>query len=640
MSKKGAIRLIERAKQKTLWKRVRDTSFGYWFRRTVLWMMGIPETAALRDLLLEEREPILKMQYPGENASRYSVLLLQLPLPSNRRHKRIIPLGIAYIASYLLKEMPEVNVGILDAQCQSLTYHRIIKAIARDKWDIVGFSYWTVQAQYAENLSHAIRSMSPQTIIVHGGVHPTLQPEDALKSADYCMRFEGEQSFAELVQALSKGKPVKDIAGVAYKEDEKVVANPPRPLLKNIDQLPFPAYHLLPIEEYNMPLHVVGGERMPIVGSRGCPYECSFCASPILWQKKVRFRSAQDIIDEMKMVIDRYGIKKFHFWDDNFTINRRYVKEVCRLIIDEKLRIQWVCLDRAEHINRNRDLLPLMREAGCIGVEIGLESANPDTFIHIHKNQAIEASREAIKNLKAAELKPLYTCMAFNPGETIVGYYLQKEFLDSAQEGYQWFDYFHPFPYPLYIGQFATAYPGTRFFEEIDELCLQLIEDVEDRYHHRINSIPYSLLNDIPLRTVRRLNEEHYFIFLDAVRTGFWTVFPGNSSQEELATKLYDVWRFLYPFFKKCDGSLTVRQIALHLSEYLNIPLTKSLRLTAYAVYIFAQLGLLRSAIYYTDYPIKEKDVRVPPARKREILHYLSIVRITRRNLLSDIRRR
>jgi len=94
------------------------------------------------------------------------------------------------------------------------------------------------------------------------------------------------------------------------------------------------------------------------------------------------------------------------------------------------------------------------------------------------------------------------------------------------------------------------------------------------------------------------------------------------------------------PFFKKCDGSLTVRQIALHLSEYLNIPLTKSLRLTAYAAYIFAQLGLIRSAIYYTDYPIKEKVVKVPPARKREILHYLSIVRITKNNLLSDIKRR
>jgi len=640
MSKKGAVRLIEWAKQTTQWKRIRDTSFGYWLRRTVLRMLNIPETAVLRDLLLEDREPILKMQYPGENDSRYSVLLLQLPLPANRRHKRIIPLGITYLASYLLKEMPEVNVGILDAQCQSLTYHQIVKAITRDKWDIVGISYWTVQAQFAENLSRAIKSMRPQTIIIHGGVHSTLKPEDALKTADYCVRFEGEKSFHELVEALYQGKPVKDIAGIAYKENGRMVANPPRPLVKNIDEFPFPAYHLLPIEEYKMPLHVVGGERMPIVGSRGCPYDCSFCVSPILWQKKVRFRSARNIVDEMKMVIDRYGIKKFHFWDDNFTINRRYVRGLCQLIIEEKLGIQWVCLDRAEHINRSRDLLPLMREAGCIGVEIGLESANPDTFIHIHKNQAIDASRKVIKNLKAAGLKPLYTCMAFNPGETIIGYYLQKEFLDRAQEGYKWFEYFHPFPYPLYIGQFATAYPGTRFYEEIDDLCLQLIEDAEDRYHHQITSIPYSLLNDIPLRTVQELNEEHYFIFLDAVRTGFWTVFPGNSSQEELANKLYDVWRFIYPFFKKCDGRLTVRQIALHLSEYLNIPLTKSLRLTAYAVYIFAQLGLIRSAIYHTDYPIKEKVVKVTPARKREILHYLSIVRITKKNLLSDIKRR
>jgi len=385
-----------------------------------------------------------------------------------------------------------------------------------------------------------------------------------------------------------------------------------------------------------MPLHVIGGERMPIIGSRGCPYECSFCASPLLWKRRVRFRSAENIVEEMKYVIKEYGIKLFHFWDDNFTINRKYVMDVCNAIIEENLCIQWVCLDRAEHITKNADLLPLMRKAGCIGVEIGLESANPDTFIHIHKNQAIEASKDAIKDLNAADIKPLYTCMVFNPGESIVGYYLQKEFLDLAQEGHEWFEHFHPFPYPLYIGQFATAYPGTRFHEEIKDLALPLLEDWEDRYHHQINSIPHSLLDDVPVRNIDKLSEYHYFIFLDAVRTGFWTTFPGNSSREELANKLYDVWRFLYPFFKQCDGRFTVRQIAILLADYLNFSLTKSLRMTAYAVYIFAQLGLIRSALYHTDLKIKEKTVKIPSARIREILSLLSLVNISRKDLSSS----
>ena len=607
-----------------------NTQLAHHVRRAYYRRFPLPEELAQRGPV------ILKTRYPDDNGERFSVLLIQVPLPANQRHKRIIPLGISYLASYLMREQPEVNVGILDAQVQSLNYYQALVKISECKWDVIGIGYWTVQAQFARNLTRGIKNVCPDAVIVHGGVHPTIFPDEAAEVADYVVMNEGETTFTELIDALRNGKSADGIHGLAYKRDGEVVRTEPRPFIKDLDSIPFPAWELLQLDKYKMPLHVVGGERMPIVGSRGCPYECAFCCSPLIWKKKVRWRSPRCVVDEMKALNKQYGFCYFHFWDDNLTLNTKYITELCNILIEENLGFRWIGLDRAEHLNRHPEILKLMNESGCVGIEVGVESANPDTLLHIHKNQAIDENYIALKNQKDAGLHPLYTCMAFNPGESIVGYYLQKQFLDEAQSGHDWYEHFHPFSFPLYIGQFSTPYPGTELCQEASKLGVVLLDDPEERYHHRINFIPNSLLDDVPLRTIDKLTPEYYYMHLLAVWTALYTVFDHNNPRQEIVNYLYDAWRVLNALFGRATGRFTVRQLAIRTSEELNLPMTKSLRLTAFTVYIFAQLGVFRSAINNLDIDVKPVCYEIPADKKWQIIELLREKGVTEKNMCPD----
>jgi len=547
----------------------------------------------------------------GSIAEKYSILLVQLPLPTNWKHKKIVPMGLAYIASSLLKDVPGVSVEILDAQVNGFCVEYIPEMILSKKPDMLGITYWTVQSGMAKKLSEAVKSLDRNVVIVHGGTHPTICPDDALESADYCVIGEGEKTFSELVRVLKNGGRVEGVKGVAYRKGGICRLTKPRPLIENLDELPFPALHLLDLEKYNSPLHIVGGRRLPIIGSRGCPYNCSFCVSPLIWKRRVRYRSPENVIEEMKHDIKEYGISQFHFWDDNITMNREYIIRTCRLIIRERLKIKWVALDRASHINKNKDILPLMKMAGCVGIELGVESANADTMLYLNKNQGIFETMEAVENQKKAGLYPLYTYMAFNPGESINGYYLQKEFLDKIQGGLPWYKYFHPLAFPVYIGQFATPYPGTKFYEDAPKLGMVLIEKPEDRYHQQINFVPNSLLEDVPMRTRSCLKKGDYRLFLLLYYTGIWEDFRLNESFGSVALKFGIIRLFLDRFYEKCDGSLSIKEIASELSKEMRLPMIRCVRMAAYSTYILAQVGLLRSSKHNKEMQIEPKDIEI-----------------------------
>lgn len=625
--------LVDSRKYDWAWEAVNDTYFGYYLRKVLLKIMGVHEDAAIRDVVSKSRDFVLKMTRPDDVENAFNVLIIQIPLPFNRKNKRILPLGIASLAAYLRKNQPEINVGILDAQCQNMTRQDILEKISEQRWDIIGISYWSVQSEFSRKLTEDIKSRWTNTVVVHGGVHSTVVPEDSLRSADYVIMHEGEITFNELVEKIKRKENTDNIKGIAYKKGNGIKINPQRSLIEDLDTLPRAAYDLLPVERYKMPLHVTGGDRLPIMGSRGCPYNCSFCTSPNLWQGRVRFRSAVKLVDEIQWLMQEYGVTNFHFWDDNFTLNPRFVEGFCNEIKGRSLKVKWIALDRAEHINKNARLLPGMKESGCVGIEIGLESANPDTFAHISKDQKMEDSQIAINNLRKNGIYPLYTCMAFNPGESIVGYYMQKEFLDKAQEGYRWHRFFHPFPYPVYIGQFATPYPKTAFWDNLNDQSMILVETPEDRFHHQINSIPFSLLEDRPVRTVDKLDEDLYMIFLNAAKLNLWAMFPGNDKPSDLGKKLYETLRFVRAFFKECDGKKTVKEVGKLLKEKTGMDYFKSMRLTAFATYIYSQVGAIRSAVKYKDYDIRLKRVKVPLATKLDIISLMRPFSVKRSDL-------
>jgi radical SAM superfamily enzyme YgiQ (UPF0313 family) len=561
-----------------------------------------------------------------------SVLLIQPPLPANERHKKVLPLSLAYLAAYVRDKLPNVELEILDAQVLNLSYADVMQQIISKKRDIIGITYWTAQALFAYRLSKAIKSWDPEVLLVHGGVHTTSCPEEAATYADYCVLQEGEQTFAELVTlAQDDRKAIGQIEGIAYQDNGNFKRTASREYIRDLDSIPFPAWDLLPMEQYDTQLHIVGGKRVPVVGSRGCPYNCTYCVSPLMWQRKVRWRNPECVVAEIEEIIKRYHIPQFHFWDDNLMMNAEYVTGLCEAILQKGLKIKWTGLTRASHITKQHNLLPLMAKSGCIGMEIGIESANPITFIEIHKDESLANLELAGKYQQEAGMHPMFTYMAFNPGETITGYYLQAQFIDKLLAGEKWYEHFHPLPFPVYIGQFCTAYPGTELYREVPKLGMRLVDDWSDFYHHKVNFLPNSLLDDVPVRTLGNLDISHYYFCMKAAQSGYYDFVPKSDPFWFQVNKRTRFMRYVTLFFQRSSGKMTIRQIAIDLAAYLRIEEKESYRFSAICALVLGQIGLIRSAIYQQELNIKPRCIPYQDTLKTRLkytsLHWLSELR-------------
>ena len=530
---------------------------------------------------------------------KYSLIFVQPPLPANERHKRVLPLGLAYMASYLRERMPGLPVSIVDGQAHKLSPSEMVDSVLNSPGDkkFVGITYWTCQTPAVRVISKGLKEREPEITVIHGGIHTTIFPRETLDVADYCVLHEGEETIAELVQCLmSGGSGLDKIPGIAYHSNGEKNINRPRPFIENLDSLPFPAWDLLDMEAYDSPLHVVGGKRLPVIGSRGCPYGCTYCGSPLMWGKRVRWRSPENVLAELKASIERLGLSQFHFWDDNLMLNRKYIERLCRLIVDEGLSIKWTGLTRASHIARNADIMGLMREAGCIGLEVGIESANPRTFYTIQKEESLRIIQDVANIHKANGMSPLYTYMAFNPGESISGYYEQARFIDRLISDLPWYEYFHPMPFPLYTGQFCTPHVGTMLHEDAPKMGMVLVDGLEDYYHHRINFVPNSLLDDIPMRNIKRLDLYYYRLCSFALTYSFWSDFNASVPVDAQKAILSDYRDSLNLFWKLSDGRRSIRDISLIVHSKLGIERKQAVRFCAFTALILGQIGVIKSA--------------------------------------------
>jgi anaerobic magnesium-protoporphyrin IX monomethyl ester cyclase len=526
------------------------------------------------------------------------LVLIQPPLPANERHKKVLPLGLGYLASVIRRGFPDASVAILDAQVRNLDLEETLKEASSlgGPDTIWGITYWTAQAPFAHELSLRLKDRFPDSIVIHGGVHTTIYPEESLKSADYAILHEGEISFIELVRCLLKKTAPSGVKGIAFKQDGKVVKTATQPFIENLDSIPFPAWDLLDMERYDTPLHVVGGHRVPIVGSRGCPYRCIYCGSPLMWGRKVRWRSPESVLDEMEEIIRRYGISQFHFWDDNLLLNRSYVEGLCEGIRKRNMKVRWTGLTRASHITNNADLVPLLAKSGCIGLEIGIESANPNTFKEIEKQEDLRNILEVARLHKGNNIYPLFTYMAFNPGETISGYYRQARFIDKIHEGLPLPDFWvHHFPFSLYIGQMCTPHPGTKLFQEAPNLGAVLAKEWSDYHHHQINFVPNSLLDDTPVKNMKQLRDQDIPLCLWALYDCFWPDFCASVPEKEQDRTLSKFDEAIRRFWQLADGKRTVREIAESLASDPSITSQEAMRFGAFICLIFGQLGLIKS---------------------------------------------
>jgi anaerobic magnesium-protoporphyrin IX monomethyl ester cyclase len=305
------------------------------------------------------------------------VLLINPPSSFNTK-ELMPPLGLSYIAAVLEKN--NIEVEIMDAEVEKLSWKTLEKKCKESNPDLAGITSLTESRFESFNAAKILKNVLPNTMVVMGGPHASLAPEDTLlnvKSVDIVVRGEGEYTMVELCQAAENSRELKTIDGISYRENGKVVHNKNRQLMQDLDSIPFPAYHLLKMEKYDFRLEVPGKGRLPamnIITSRGCPIGCTFCATSEMLGKKWRARSPLNVISELVHLIDNYNIKAIFFYDDTFTMNKKRAREICELMIDKGLNLKYICMTRIDALDKN--LLKTMKESGCYRIHYGVESGS------------------------------------------------------------------------------------------------------------------------------------------------------------------------------------------------------------------------------------------------------------------------
>jgi len=312
------------------------------------------------------------------------------------------PLGLLYIGAVLEKE--GTDVGIVPADVLGLNWRGVASRVREERPDIVGVTSTTENRFQSFKLIRLARKAYPGALTVMGGPHASMAAEDTLAhipELDLIVRGEGEMTTLELCRAFEKTgrdrerlRPLlSSIDGISYRDaDGRVVTNPPRTPIPDLDVLPFPAFHLVPFEKYNFMIDVPGRgplQAVNIMASRGCPFDCNFCATPVNWGRHVRTRSPENVVREIEEHLCERGARVIFFYDDTFNASPQRVERICDLILERKLDIFWRAEVRIDLIGR--PLLEKMKRAGLFHISFGIEAGSERVRREvIHKKIKIE----------------------------------------------------------------------------------------------------------------------------------------------------------------------------------------------------------------------------------------------------------
>ncbi len=326
------------------------------------------------------------------------------------------PLGLSYLAAMLDPQRHQVK--IIDAVGENyrqvfpwkehflrgLTFDEILNAIPQDS-RIVGISnLYTFAFLIAAEIARRVKERFPDVTIVFGGAHPTIMTRQTLAhpEVDFVVLSEGEHTFRDLVQAIENGGGWETIDGLGYKRDGEIIINPKTRFIKDLDEIPFPRRDLLPMDNYFRAREPHGSANRlhwtTMIATRGCPYGCTFCNTPQIWQRRWRARSPKNVVDEIESLKRTFGVTEIHFEDESLTTSKEWVMAFCRELIDRNLGIIWQTSNgvRAESIVE--ETLDLMIASGCTQVTIAAESGSPRILKQvIEKRLNLDAVRRAAR---------------------------------------------------------------------------------------------------------------------------------------------------------------------------------------------------------------------------------------------------
>jgi anaerobic magnesium-protoporphyrin IX monomethyl ester cyclase len=369
--------------------------------------------------------------------------------PSVHSHPPFIPLGIAYLGAVCEKAGHLVTV--IDCQAEKLTYDGFRERISKIPSDIIGVTATTLLYKSAMKLVTIAKEVQPQAKTLLGGSHGTFWDENALKeypSLDIVVRREGELTLLELAEKLENQSSFQNVQGITYRDGDKTIRNQDRPFIQDLDSLPFPAHHLLPLEN----LKHNGKILFPLVSSRGCVYWCDFCSTVRMFGRGYRMRSPKNVVDEMQYVHEKYGVDQVTFYDDAFSVDRNRVLKICEELQARNLKLIWDCGTRVDMVDR--ELMQTMRSAGCIAVWLGVESGSEAMLGVMNKSIKLEQTRKAYKTAQQVGLMTIANVVLGFPGETE----------QTAKETIRFVKQLNPDDVGFYV---ATPYPGTPMYEQV-----------------------------------------------------------------------------------------------------------------------------------------------------------------------------
>ena len=367
------------------------------------------------------------------------------------------PLGLGYLATALRREGHDVV--ILDCVKERFTFEMFEKYIYQNNFELIGITVYSSALKQVKRSLEIIKKAKTETITVVGGAHPSAAPRHTLsflKEADFCFRGEGEIGFPLFVKCLENGERdrFQDVPGLVWREGKKIICNEPI-YYQNIDDFDFPAWDLIRIDEYGQAGSIVQKGWVYIITSRGCPHHCTFCSAHIIAGRKMRYRSIDNIIHEIKDLYSKYGIRKFSILDENFTLNIRRAKEFCQRILKEDVKFEFMLPNGVRLDTLTEDLLKLMKRAGFSkSLAVGIESGSERILKMIKKNLTKEKVKEKIELLNR---------MAFQP----IGYFILGFPTETREEMQETIDF--AMSLKLYRAAFTPLLPlpGTEIFEAL-----------------------------------------------------------------------------------------------------------------------------------------------------------------------------
>ncbi len=318
--------------------------------------------------------------------------------------------------------------------------------------DVVGITCVTATYSIAIEILKVVKAFDESIITVMGGHHVTFTVEETLRelSVDYVIRGEGEEVFPALLKNIMRKKPYEILDGVCFRKGNRVYNKNSLALVKDINKLPFPDRSA--VEHYDFP-------GIYILSSRGCPFKCTFCSASNLYGGVLRKRSVENVLDELEEI---KGIKSnrvtVQFGDETMTVDTKWAKELCRGIIRRGLKFKWYTNSRVDSINRDLELLKLMKESGCQGLSLGLESGVQEIIDSFNKGITLEQAMGAAEKLRDISMYQQWYLMVGSGNEYDEPGYVRKSV-----------EFMKDFPFDLVQISILTPFPGTKLYYQLEK---------------------------------------------------------------------------------------------------------------------------------------------------------------------------